>query len=217
MPFSKNTIVPQFTNSNRDIVASDPTNLESPDYTSAINGFIPFANRIILKRDETTTNHPCPDDLAVGELVLNAITGNLYTKLVSGQVVYYPGVLVCVGDGGAGSNTFGTSISVPATYAEDTFTLSIYGITLSTTKGNEIRFNPVSNITQGFPSSFSLLYSIDNTTYIEIARVTIVGDYTNTNFEFVYKDNENIKLLRGQFNVGLYDNKSLGFLKIEAI
>jgi hypothetical protein len=216
MPFPKNTIVPKFANSNRDIVDTS-VETEIPDYTANINGFVPFSNRIILKRDETTTNHPCPDDLAVGELVLNAITGNLYTKLVSGQVVYYPGILVCVGKEGVGSNTFGTAISVPETYVEDTFTVSLYGITLSTAKGNEIRFNPVSDITQGFPSSFSLLYSSDNTSYFEIGRITVVGDYINANFEFVYKDNENAKPLKGQFKIGLYDNKSLGFLKIEAI
>lgn len=217
MPFPKNSeLVPQFNNSNPPIVQSNqPPAL--PDYSPVVQGFVPFANRIILKRDETTPNHPCPDDLAVGELVLNAMTGNLYTKLVSGQVVYYPGTMVCISTGKAPPSTFGAVISVPETFAEEIYTISLYGITLSTKKTNEIRFNPIMGVNQGLPASFSLSYSpTSDGAFVELARVTILGDYFDNNFEFIYKDGTIFKALRAKFKIGLYDNKSVGFLKVEA-
>jgi hypothetical protein len=215
MPFTKYTnIVPKFDNSNP-TQPQPPTAPPLPDYVPVAQGFVPFANRIILKRDETTLNHPCPDDLAVGELVLNAMTGNLYTKLVSGQVVYYPGTMVCVGK--PAPSTFAAVISVPETYPDKIFSSSLFGITLSTNKENELRFNPLTTINQGFPISFSFSYAPSpNTTFTEIARVTIVGDYMDSNFEFILKDSTGFKALVGNFKAGLYNNQSLGLLKIEA-
>lgn len=218
MPFPKNSelTAPSFKNSNPVIAQSnDPPVL--PDYTPVVQGFVPFANRIILKRDETTPNHPCPEDLAVGELVLNAMTGNLYTKLVSGQVVYYPGTMVCISPDKSPPSSFGVTISVPETFAEEAYTISLHGITLSTKKTNELRFNPIMGVSQGLPASFSLSYAPTNAgPFVEIARVTILGDYLDTNFEFVYKEDKTFKALRAKFKVGLYDNKSVGFLKVEA-
>lgn len=50
---------------------------------------------LILKHDITTNKAPAPDQLAVGELVINSKTGKLYTKLVSGAVFEFTGQQVC--------------------------------------------------------------------------------------------------------------------------
>jgi hypothetical protein len=47
------------------------------------------------KRDETSTSAPASNQLEVGELVMNSVTGKLYTKLVSGAIVEFVGQQVC--------------------------------------------------------------------------------------------------------------------------
>lgn len=42
-----------------------------------------------IKRDITSTNHPAPDQIEVGELLLNSTTGTLYTKRVDGEIVKF--------------------------------------------------------------------------------------------------------------------------------
>lgn len=48
-----------------------------------------------LKNDQKTTNPPHADQLVVGEIAINAVTGKLYTKLVNGSVVEFVGKQVC--------------------------------------------------------------------------------------------------------------------------
>lgn len=48
-----------------------------------------------LQRDETSTNHPAPEQLRVGELKINSKTGILYSKLVDGSVVFWQGQKLC--------------------------------------------------------------------------------------------------------------------------
>ena len=52
-------------------------------------------NSFQLKRDNTSPSAPSPDQLLEGELVLNAITGRLYTKLKSGQIIQFTGEATC--------------------------------------------------------------------------------------------------------------------------
>lgn len=52
-------------------------------------------SKLLLKRDETSQAAPAPEQLEIGELVLNSVTGRLYTKLKSGDVVEYIGQKVC--------------------------------------------------------------------------------------------------------------------------
>lgn len=49
-----------------------------------------------IKRDITTTNPPAPNQLDVGEVVMNALTGILYSKLVDGTIVKWVSVPVSV-------------------------------------------------------------------------------------------------------------------------
>jgi hypothetical protein len=51
--------------------------------------------KLLLKRDDITINHPTPDQLDVGELVMNSVTGKLYTKLVDGSVIEFIGQRIC--------------------------------------------------------------------------------------------------------------------------
>lgn len=48
-----------------------------------------------IKRDISTSNAPHPDQLDVGELAINAITGKLYTKLVNGKIIEFIGQQIC--------------------------------------------------------------------------------------------------------------------------
>lgn len=54
-----------------------------------------MTSRFKIKRDIVTTNAPHPDQLQIGELALNAVTGKLYTKLVNGKIIEYVGQLIC--------------------------------------------------------------------------------------------------------------------------
>lgn len=51
--------------------------------------------RILLKRDTQGESFPHPDQLEVGELVINAVTGKLYTKKVNGTVIEFIGQNIC--------------------------------------------------------------------------------------------------------------------------
>lgn len=48
-----------------------------------------------LKNDQKTTNPPHANQLVVGELAINAVTGKIYTKLVDGSIVEFIGRTVC--------------------------------------------------------------------------------------------------------------------------
>jgi len=55
-----------------------------------------MSGKFFLKRDITSTNAPHPDQIEVGELVLNALTGKLYTKLYgSNQIVEFISQAIC--------------------------------------------------------------------------------------------------------------------------
>lgn len=50
---------------------------------------------LLLKRDETGTGHPHSSQVNVGELVINSVTGKIYTKLVDGSIVEFIGQKIC--------------------------------------------------------------------------------------------------------------------------
>lgn len=51
--------------------------------------------RLLIKRDETSNGFPAPDQLEVGELVINSKTGKLYSKLVDGSIIEWIGQKIC--------------------------------------------------------------------------------------------------------------------------
>jgi hypothetical protein len=51
--------------------------------------------KLLLKRDSTSTGFPSPDQLDVGELVMNSVTGKLYTKIVDGSIIEFIGQKIC--------------------------------------------------------------------------------------------------------------------------
>jgi hypothetical protein len=51
--------------------------------------------RLLIKRDDTSLSYPHPDQLEVGELVMNSVTGKLYSKLVDGSIVQWFSEKVC--------------------------------------------------------------------------------------------------------------------------
>jgi len=51
--------------------------------------------KLFLKRDNSSEGHPHPDQLEVGELVMNSVTGRLYTKLIDGSIVEWISQRVC--------------------------------------------------------------------------------------------------------------------------
>jgi hypothetical protein len=50
---------------------------------------------LLFKRDETGLGHPAPEQLSIGEIVINSVTGKLYTKLVDGSVIEFIGQKIC--------------------------------------------------------------------------------------------------------------------------
>lgn len=51
--------------------------------------------KLLLKRDDFGESHPHPDQLEVGELVINSVTGKIYSKLVDGSIVEWSSQKVC--------------------------------------------------------------------------------------------------------------------------
>lgn len=51
--------------------------------------------KLLLKRDEVGSGHPSPEQLEVGELVMNSVTGKLYSKLKDGSIVEWIGQKIC--------------------------------------------------------------------------------------------------------------------------
>lgn len=51
--------------------------------------------KLLLKRDETGSGYPSPDQIEVGELVMNSVTGKLYSKLKDGSIVEWIGQRMC--------------------------------------------------------------------------------------------------------------------------
>ncbi len=48
-----------------------------------------------LKRDQTSSNAPSPEQISVGELAINTNTGILYSKMSDGTVIKWLGIPVC--------------------------------------------------------------------------------------------------------------------------
>ena len=48
-----------------------------------------------FKRDETSIDPPGPEQVAVGEIVINSVTGRLYTKNVTGEIIEFIGQKLC--------------------------------------------------------------------------------------------------------------------------
>jgi hypothetical protein len=53
--------------------------------------------KLKLKRDETSSSHPDVSQVDVGELIMNSVTGKLYTKLVDGTIIEFVGQKICYG------------------------------------------------------------------------------------------------------------------------
>ena len=76
-----------------------------------------------IKRDITTSNPPAADQLEVGELVMNATTGILYSKLTNGLIIKWLPV-------------FASSSTVPIITFSDFSTFCCTGDTLTATVSN---------------------------------------------------------------------------------
>jgi hypothetical protein len=51
--------------------------------------------KLLFKRDEQGDGFPSTDQISIGELVMNSVTGKLYTKLTDGSVVEFVSQSVC--------------------------------------------------------------------------------------------------------------------------
>ena len=54
-----------------------------------------MSGKFKLKRDISTSNPPNNDQVEVGELVFNAQTGKLYSKLYNGSIIEFIGIPIC--------------------------------------------------------------------------------------------------------------------------
>lgn len=203
------------------------------DWENLANQFVASQNKLLIKRDVTTSNHPCGDDLDVGELVFNAITGNLYSKTLGGDIIMYAPTVICSDSSSPPLGLYKFSLSIPENCA-NICTNSAYGITLTSAKKNAIRFNPVP-IVEGLPISYNIFIEQQKeepdptpedpekkkivVVKTHIARISLISDYKPTmSFEFVYYiDNTTFYPLSGLLGPGSYDNGQLGKLIIETL
>ena len=51
--------------------------------------------KLKFKRDETSIVPPGKDQVDIGEIVINSVTGRLYTKTVTGEIVEFIGQKLC--------------------------------------------------------------------------------------------------------------------------
>lgn len=51
--------------------------------------------KLLIRRDETSNGFPAPDQVEVGELVINSKTGKLYSKLIDGSIIEWIGQKIC--------------------------------------------------------------------------------------------------------------------------
>jgi|LakMenE01Jun11ns_1017448.scaffolds.fasta_scaffold9790226_2 hypothetical protein len=51
--------------------------------------------RLLIKRDISSNGFPSPEQLEVGELVMNSKTGKLYSKLIDGSIIEWIGQKIC--------------------------------------------------------------------------------------------------------------------------
>lgn len=51
--------------------------------------------KLLLKRDENGNGFPSPDQVLIGELVINSVTGRLYSKLTDGSIVEWIAQKIC--------------------------------------------------------------------------------------------------------------------------
>lgn len=54
-----------------------------------------MSSKFKIKRDIVSSNAPHPDQLEIGELAINAVTGKLYTKLANGKIIEFIGQPIC--------------------------------------------------------------------------------------------------------------------------
>jgi hypothetical protein len=197
------------------------------NWENLANQFGASQNKLLIKRDVTTSNHPCGEDLDIGELVFNAITGNLYSKTLGGDIIMYAPTVICSDSSSPSLGLYKFSLSIPENCA-DICTNSAYGITLTSAKKNAIRFNPVP-IVEGLPISYNIFIEQrrkatappfeEVVTKTHIARISLISDYKSTmSFEFVYYiDDTTFYPLDGLLGPGSYDNGQLGKLIIETL
>lgn len=190
---------------------------DDTNFRQLAQNFVKKQNRILLKRDQTTTNHPCPNDLEVGELVLNAVTGNLYTKLVTGRIIMYKPSSVC--DLTQISTDYTASLVISET-CDSVCSVSGHGISFTSGARNTIRFNPV-ELKEGLPISLNIKFIAPNGAETLIGRVSAISDYkTDMSFEVLYYPDPastNFLPLVAKFGQGIYNNGSLGSIKVETL
>jgi hypothetical protein len=137
-----------------------------------------------LKRDITSENPPAADQVGVGELVINATTGILYTKLTNGIVVKYLPVYV-------------STSTVPVITFSDFSNFCCTGDTLTVTVSNLIigesytyEFIDLNNNGLNFTGSSSgSLLPISNTSRDVSVILEMNGEESVTLVKFVVKLN----------------------------
>lgn len=195
-----------------------PQNTPDLDLIELAKNFVKNAKKFLIKRDITTSNHPCTNDLEIGELALNAVTGKLYTKLTSGKIVMYDPSYICQMNQTELATLPGDykyTISIPDNCTGNC-TTSDYGVTMTSQANNSLRFNPIKEIIEGLPYSYNISYTpVGKPSYI-IARISVISDYINKKipFQFVLYKDGNYYPLEAQFAQGSYDNGSLGTITL---
>jgi hypothetical protein len=82
-----------------------------------------------LKRDITSSSAPAPDQIEVGELLINAKTGTLYSKRTDGKIVKWVGSDLC-------ENVSGGGLPVPRISFSDITSFCCDGSTLTVVVNN---------------------------------------------------------------------------------
>jgi hypothetical protein len=151
---------------------------------------------LILRHDESTTNAPAPDQISVGEIIINSITGKLYTKLVNGTVVEFIGQQVCFTKLPIISfdeiNNFCCSGDILKIKVEDLIDLNDYSFEIEDISGNNVSTSLQNPIYTSYASTLSNGNNINLKEAIIPCTIEINGskNITILKFKVIFENKE---------------------------
>jgi hypothetical protein len=172
--------------------------------------------KLLLKRDIEGENPPASDQISVGELVFNGVTGKLYSKLVDGSIIEYIGQKICFDPLIEISFFYENNVIAPPNYLINNFCCAggLFTIVIDKLKIEPMNYSfslteltnntSPQNITLS-PPSYSIYTTTENDNTVTYRKATIPAsisitdiNYNNISlFQFSVYDTITGRLIRG--------------------